>query len=918
MKRAAFVAASFALAALAVLAAAPARAALVVSGFDASLTEADGSPTTLAGKHPHALTVTIGFGSEDVKDVRLELPPGLIENPRAAPRCELALFGTPRSSPYEASRSGESCSDNSQIGTVGIWSDGAERRFGLFNLTPAPGHPAQIGAAPDGAPLVFVPEVRQGGGEYGITLVAAHVPQVERVEGIELRLWGNPWASSHDGQRGNCLNELVPGSPHAQCSIDLSKQTESPRAYLTVPTSCGEPLRFGLSADSWQEPGAYASAGVQVSALSGCEQLDFSFGATAVPSTAVASSPSGLTLRLNTNQMGLLGSDLRLASRPERVIVSLPEGVTINPSVGAGLGACTPAQYAAESASSAPGEGCPNPSKIGTGSIETPLVEEALSGSVYVARPFDNPFDAPYGLYFVAKSPRRGFVVKVPGRIDADPRSGRLTATFEQLPQLPYTDLSIEFRQGQRAPLVSPPACGSYESRVTLRPWSNPGKSLEQKTNFPILRGVGGGACPAGGAPFAPRATAGTLGSAAGRASPFYLHLTRTDLEQEITSYSTTLPPGLLGAIAGVSFCPDAAIDAAKGRSGSEELERPSCPADSAIGRTYSGFGVGLAPAYSPGRFYLSGPYRGAPLSVVAINPAIVGPFDLGTIVIRSAIRVDPRSAQVTIDSSASDPIPHIFAGIPLRLRDVRVYIDRPGFMRVPTNCSPFSIVSALSGSDVPFDNPRGAFATATVPYQASDCVGLGFAPKFALAIEGSAKRGAYPRMRATVTPRSGDANIAAASVTLPRSIFLDQSHIRAVCTGPEAEADVCPAGSVIGRARAVTPLLPEPLEGPVYLRSSRNLLPDLAATLHWRGVRIVLAGRIDSYRGGIRARFAGLPDAPVTQFQMTLFGGPKRGLLVNAENLCRRPQSALARFVGQSNLGQASKPRLGMRCGKS
>jgi hypothetical protein len=915
MRRVALVAVALATAVLAGFGATPVQAALGLGGFAVSLTEANGSATTLAGKHPYALDATIGFGAEDVKDIRLELPPGLIENPRVVAQCSLTEFGTPRSSPYETSRSGESCPDASQVGTLGVEAGGVKRYFGIFNLTPAPGRPAQVGAAPYGAPLVFTPNVRQEGGEYGVVLVAANVSQAVHVEGIELQLWGAPWAAGHNGQRGNCLNELAPGSPHAQCAID--PQTGSVRAYLTAPISCGAPLQFTLSANSWQQPDAFAGAGAQAPALSDCDALNFSFGASAVPSGVAASSPSGMTLRLTTSQAGFLDPLQRLSSQPQRAVVSLAEGVTINPSVGAGLTACTPAQYAAESAGSAPGEGCPNPSKIGAGTIETPLVEGALSGSLFIAKPFDNPFGSPYALYFVAKSPQRGFVVKIPGRLDADSRSGRLTATFEQLPQLPYTNLSLEFRQGQRAPLVTPPACGSYVNRVVLRPWANPGASLEQPTSFPILRGVGGGPCPAGGAPFGPKATTGTLSSIAGSASPFYLHLTRTDAEQEITSYSTTLPPGLLGAIAGIPFCPDGAIEAAKGRLGNDELAHPSCPAESEIGRTYSGYGVGLAPAYSPGRFYLAGPYRGAPLSVVAINPAIVGPFDLGTIVIRSAIRIDPRSAQVTIDSSVSDPIPHIFAGIPLRLRDVRVYIDRPGFMRAPTNCSPFSIVSALSGSDVPFDNPRSAFASAAVPYQASDCIGLGFAPKFALAVKGPARRGAYPQLRATVAPRPGDANIAAASVTLPRSIFLDQTHIRAVCTGVQAEADACPAGSVVGRARAVTPLLPEPMEGEVYLRSSRNPLPDLAATLRWRGLRVVLAGRIDSYHGGIRARFEGLPDAAVSQFQITLFGGPKRGLLVNAENLCRQPQTVIARFVGQSNLGQATKPRLGMRCGK-
>jgi hypothetical protein len=874
------------------------------NGFNASVTEEDGGPTAQAGSHPFALALHAGFSGGDVKELGLELPAGMIENPRALPRCDQAEFAA-------------GCPEVAQVGLLEVRSGGEGRAFPLFNLAPAPGHPSQLGARPFGAPLTLTPTVRQGNGEYGITLSATNVTQFVAIEALDLTVWGVPWATGHDGQRGTCLNGLDPDAPLGQCPIDIEAQGQLARAYLTVPTDCATPMRFAVAASGWASPGAVVTASVQRQTPGGCASLPFSFGALVTPSTVLASSPAGLTIRLTTSQAGLVSPAQRVSAQPRRGVATLAEGITINPSVGAGLGACTPAQFAVESAMSAPGQGCPNPSKVGVGSVETPLVDEVLDGSLFIATPFDNPFGSPYGLYFVAKAPQRGFVVKVAGRLDADSASGRLVATFEGLPQLPYTNLKLEFREGQRAPLVSPATCGSHSNRMELRPWTDPAVSLMQATSFPIVRGFGGGPCPSGGAPFAPRAVAGSLNSSAGRSGTFYIHLTRTDAEQEITSYSTQLPPGLLGAIAGIPFCPDGAIEAAKHRSGTEELNAPGCPAASEIGHTFSGYGVGFAPAYAPGRLYLAGPYGGAPLSVVAVDPAIVGPFDLGTVVIRSAIRIDSHSAQVMIDSTASDPIPHIFAGIPLRLRDVRIHIDRPGFMRTPTNCSPFSIVSTLSGSDVPFSNPRGVSAAASVPYQASDCIGLEFAPKFALAVKGPTKRGGYPQLRATVMPRPGDANIAAASVTLPRSIFFGQEHIRAVCTGPEAEADACPAGSVIGRAKAVTPLLGEPLEGLVYLRASRNLLPDLAITLHWRGVRIVFAGRIDSHRGGIRVRFEGLPDAAVSEFQMTLFGGLKRGLLVNAEDLCRRPQTVIARFVGQSNLDRETKSSLGMRCGK-
>jgi hypothetical protein len=910
------------------------------AGFSVAATQANGDPADLAGSHPYALTTKIAFNQQspsgfpqgDVKDLFVELPPGLIENPGAVPKCTESEFSAPRSSPFEASRSGESCPEASQIGVVGIDTAAGTRHFGVFNLVPPPGYPSRFGFSPYGTPVSFLPRVRQADGEYGLTLVSRNFSQLFDTRAIELTIWGNPWATSHDGERGNCLNEAEPASPHAQCEVPLADRAHGLWAYLTLPSSCSGPLTFSIAADSWQQPGGYLPSGLpdladpawntaehrSAAGLKDCDQLDFFSLAKALPSASSVSSSTGLSFSLEPNLTGLLAADKSLSSRIKRATIALPEGITINPSVGAGLGACTEAQYAAETPSSAPGAGCPNPSKIGLVTVRTPLVEDALKGSLFIAKPFANPFGSAYALYFVAKSAERGFMVKVAGKLDADPLSGRLTATFDNLPQLPYTDLKVDFREGQRAPLVTPAACGRYTTQIALNPWIDPGATLQQTSSFEIVRGItAGGACPTGGAPFTPRATAGTLNANAGSATAFYLHLTRNDYEQEITSYSAQLPPGLLGRIAGISFCPDAAIEAAKGRAGAAELERPSCPAASEIGHTFSGYGAGLAPAYAPGKFYLAGPYHGAPLSVVAINSAIVGPFDLGTIVIRSAIQVDPRSARVTIDSSASDPIPHIFAGIPLRLRDVRVHVDRPAFMVNPTSCAPFSIASTLTGSDAPFANPRDVVATATVPYQLSNCSSLKFSPAFALSLRGPTKRGGYPQLRAVVTPRPGGANIASAAVTLPPSLFLAQEHIGEICTRTRFRADACPAGSIVGKAKAETPLLSEPMEGAVFLRSSDNSLPDLVAVLHGRGVRIDLEGRIDSHRGGIRGRFEGLPDAPLTRFTMTIFGGRKRGILVNSENLCRSPQIADARFLGHSNAGVVLKPKVNPKCRK-
>jgi hypothetical protein len=944
-------------------------------GFDVTATEADGSPATQAGSHPYEITTTVDFniapGSEsepggpytegDLKDLQVELPPGLIENPTAVPRCSLAAFHTPRSSPFQQSLSGESCPDDTQIGVVAIHSSfggGTTRSFGVFNLTPPPGAPSQLGFSPFGTPITFTPEVREAGGEYGLTLQTQNFSQRFDLFGLRLTIWGDPWLLPHDPERGNCLNEVEPASPFGEagtvgggayhpgtCSATKAPASgepkfQPPKAYLTLPSSCSGPIAFAATADSWQQPGAVVAAsstyhdeGGDPLGLVDCPALNTI--ATITPGTDRTTTPTGLGFDFAAAQNGFVenvtGEDVvepeaRASSPVRKAVVSLPEGMSINPSLAAGLGVCTEAAYAAETATSPPGAGCPNVSKIGDVTIASPLVEGGLQGSVFLAEPDDranslpgaeNPFDSLLAIYVVAKAPERGLMVKLAGKLEADPTTGRLTATFDGLPQLPYTDFDIHFRSGQRSPLASPPTCGGYVAPVELTLWADPGATFRDISSFFIDKGIGGEGCPSGTAPFTPTASGGALNSFAGAYTPFYLHLTRTDEQQEITSYSATLPPGMLANLSGVARCPDAAIEAAKAGSGTRTEDEPPCPAGSLVGHTISGYGVGSALAYAPGRLYLAGPYHGHPLSLVAIDSAKVGPFDLGTIVVRFAFSVNPLTAQLRLDSSGSDPIPHIIDGIPIHLRDVRIYIDRPEFTVNPTDCGPLSYTSTLTGSAAPFTNPTTATATITNPFQVSDCSALRFAPKLGLKLKGPSRRGGYPSLRATLSAHPGDANIARAQVTLPPSEFLAQEHIREVCSRPEAEREACPPSSIYGHAVAVTPLLGEPLTGPVYLRSSSNTLPDLFVPLSGGGIDIDLDGRIDSRHGGIRATFEGLPDAPLTRFTMTLDGGHK-GLLINSADTCKATQPALARLVGQSNQGEIVKPPLHAECAKA
>jgi hypothetical protein len=966
--------------ALLVLAAAPtARAEFGFlpgdAGFSFAATELDGSIDDQGGTHPYALTTRVAFelASEpsgqpgeyftdgDLRDLRIERPAGLIENPTAVAQCSLDRFDTPRESPFQESLSGEHCPDASQVGTIDVEAirGGARvsRRFGVFNLVPPPGYPAMIGASPYGVPISFVSKVDSAAGEYRLTLEATNVSQQLNLSRLEISLWGNPWLVGHDRERGNCLNEIDPDAyfgtdavlerePQTKppsppyytpgtCSIGDPK-VYPPNAYLTLPTSCRGPLASSVTATSWQQPQPMTRVAVsedgagQPLPLSGCgpHGLEDEDGS-AVPTSERAGSATGLDFRLVKDQATLLWNFtptgrliplIRAPSQVKRAVITLPEGMTINPSLGAGLGSCTPAQYAAETATSPPQAGCPNSSKIGQMTIHSPLFEAPIEGGMYLARPDDprtgapgaeNPFDGLLALYLIAKAGDRGVIVKLPGQVQLDPATGRIVATFDNLPQLPYSSLDIRFRDGQRSPLATPRACGSYETTVDLDPWRDPGLSFRNRSVFELSRGIGGGPCPAGVAPFAPEARSGTFNRNAGSYSPFFLRFTRSDADQEITSYSTQLPTGLLGDISDVPFCPEAAIASARSRDGFGEAAAPSCPEAAKIGHTYSGYGMGSVLAYAPGNLYLAGPYNGSPLSIVAVNPATVGPFDLGVIIVRLAVRIDPRTARVWLDAAGSDPIPHIMRGVPIHLRDVRVDIDRLGFTLNPTSCEPAAMPSVLTGSGASTADPADDVAVSVAnPFQVSFCSSLPFAPRIRMRLKGGVRRGAHPALTTTVTPRPGDANIGLVTATLPPSQFLAQENIGTICSRQAYAQRACPAQSVYGWARAETPLMAEPLEGPVVLRASDNPLPDLVAQLRGRGIDIDLVGRIDAVKGKLRATYDVLPDAPVSRFQLTLRGGRKHGLVVNSDNVCRAAP-ATVRMVGHNNVGVIRRPRL-------
>jgi hypothetical protein len=903
-------------------------------GFSMQANAEGGKAATVAGSHPYELRARLAFTTSespgqpgvqfpdgDLRDLTLQMPAGLIANPAALPKCLASDFAIPRSSPFEASASGESCPAETQVGTVEVKTSlggGIARRFGVFNLNPPAGVTAQIGFAPFGTPVVLAQRLSPGAdGQYTLSLQARNFPQAIDVSGLELVLWGTPWGASHDGERGNCLNEVEPSFPWAKCSA-ASPLFIPPTAYLSMPTHCQGALTYSLSASSWQGGVTVSRSHTPAGVLEDCDALLFEPLAHGQLTNRKASSGTGYVYELENKDQGLTAPSSRVPSQVRTLSVLLPQGTTINPSVGEGLGTCSPGQLAAESAAGPEGTGCPNAAKLGDFTVKTRLFSETLQGALYLARPYENPFGTLLAVYLIARSPERGVLVKVAGRLDPDPASGSLTATFENLPQLPYTDLDLRFREGQRSPLITPSSCGSHHSLATLIPWQGAVAAKQAATASAIDSGIGGGPCPSGVPPFAPTVRAGSVNSNANSYTPFYLQMTRQDTEQEITSYSMVLPRGITGRLAGLPFCPEAQIAAARANGGFAEAANPSCPALSQIGRSISGYGVGPALTYAPGRFYMAGPYRGSPLSIVSVNAATVGPFDLGTIVIRFAFDVDPRTAQLQIDSAGSDPIPHILGGIPLHLRDIRVFMDRPQFTRNPSSCLASKVTSTLGGSGARFgDGADDTAATLANHFQLLNCRTLGFKPRLGIRLHGPARRGAYPALRATFAARGPqDANLKEIEVTMPHSQFLAQNHIRGVCTKVQFAAERCPAGSVYGKAVAHTPLFDQPLRGEVYLRSSSARLPDLVASLRAGAVRITLDGHIGPSKQGIRVRFEDLPDAPIERFIMSMRGG-RRGLLTNSSNICASPPIATVKALGQGNLGRVFTTKLRGQCGK-
>jgi hypothetical protein len=918
------------------------------AGFSVAAEDSAGAAVTQAGSHPYDFTTSLNFDEtvnehglpipdQNVRDTHVALPPGLIGNPTVATRCTQAQFVT---KPGDTFFPGTNlCPDSSAIGTVTLRLVTGEAVIPVFNLVAPPGVPAEFGFNYAGVPVPLSPHLRPDG-TYGLTVDSIDTSQTLQVFGAKVTIWGVPYASGHDTERGSCL--------FGESTTDACHVNGAEEAYLTLPASCAGSQMTSIAADSWQQPGSYlpdgepdlsdpnwSTATSNPLGLEGCNRVPFSPTISVRPTTNQTTAATGLDFDLNFEDEGLTNPEGVAQSEIKKAVVTLPEGFSVNPSAGAGLSACSLGTYEALAIHS--GAECPESSKVGDVAIESPLVEEAVEGSLYIARQTENPYRNLLTIYLVARNTQLGILIKQALKVEADPTTGQLTTTVDNIPQLPFSHFRLSFKQGQTSPLVSPAACGTYGAQALLYPWSNPEAPSAKSSAFQISAGASGGPCPSGGVPpFHPELLAGTTSNAAGTYSPFYVRIARQDSEQEITRFSIKLPTGLLARLKGVSECSDAQVAAAKAREreggGQEELSSPSCPANAEIGHTLVEAGVGSVLAQAGGKLYLAGPYHGSPISLVSITAAKVGPFDLGTVVVRFALDVNHETAEVSVDGATSDPIPHIIDGIPTHLRTIRTYVDRSNFTLNPTSCAKKSTASTILGSGLDFASSSDDVpVTVSSPFQAADCASLGFKPKLALSLTGKkTHRGALPAFKAVLTyPKGGAyANIAKAQVTLPASEILEQGHLKNVCTRKvfvtgNTPGENCPKNSIYGTARAVTPLLDQPLEGPVYLRTGYGTkLPELAAALNGPQISVTLAGKIDSVHqkgteiSRIRNTFEAVPDAPVEKFTLELKDG-KKGLLVNSTDVCKGTHKALAAFTGQNGKLDEYEPALRAQCGK-
>jgi len=815
----------------------------------------------------------IGFPEGFVKEIVVDTPEGLSVNPEAADQCttsELATATCPPSALVGVNYLTVAAQSPPCTAPVPGKCLNARAALPVYNLVPFGGVPSMVGFLTQSGPVYIV---------GSLSPVDQHVTFTIRE-----------------------INPPSPTSPPIIGSRLVFNGRAGDGTYLTMPSNCAGGQISILTVRSQGEPVEATPSVTDTESFqtavgaSGCDKVPFE------PSIGV-SAPNGA---VDSPDPATVNVDIPFEPGPEKISnsylqvarVTLPKGMGINPSVANGLDVCTDQQFHYHT--NDPVE-CPDASKIGTVEVQTPsLPPNSLFGDVYAGAPLNNDPNSgeKFRIFIHAFSERYGVNVRLKGKVFPDPQTGQLTAEVAENPQATFSSFRLHFNTLDNKVLTLPPTCGPNTATADLAPWSGQAHA-HPSANLALSKYPGGENCPKTMAerPFAPSYKANVDSTKAGSYSSFHVRIVRPDGQQELKVVDVTLPKGLTGKLAGIPYCSEAAIAAAVANSGKAEKASPSCSSESLLGSATTEAGTGSNPYKITGKVYLAGPYKGAPLSLVTVTPAVAGPYDLGTVVVRVALNVEPETAQI---HAVSDVIPDVFGGVKLDLRSINLDIDRSKFMLNPTNCAAQATTGTIKGGGADPTDPT-TFSSYGVndPFQATGCNKLGFKPKLKVTLNGPTKRAKNPRLTAVLNAKKGQANVLRTALTMPHSLFLDQGHIGTVCTRPQLASHTCPKKSVYGTAEAKSPLLDKKLKGKVFLVSSNHELPDLLVDLRGQ-VEIYLRGVISSKHGGLKTVFNNVPDVPVSRFALKMKGG-KKSLLVNSTNTCAKPQRAKLNIKGQN-----------------
>jgi hypothetical protein len=834
-----------------------------------------------------------GFPTTFLKDIVVNTPEGLSVNPEALKQCEVAQLVKQACPPESlvgvnyltvAAQAPEGSPPACAAPVAGECFQ-ARVAVPVYNLVPFNEVPSMVGFLTKAGPTFVVGSLSPVDQHVTFTISGIHPPNPANAEEappiIESRL------VFFSAKETNVFNPAADGT------------------YLTMPSNCAGGQVSKLNLDTQGPPYETEASSTEASyttpsGATGCANVPFN------PEIAVTAdggkfvdSPEATTVDVGIPwepSAPIANSYLKTAK------VTLPEGMAINPSAGNGLESCSESQFGYHTAQPV---SCPSASQIGTVEIQTPsLPANSITGEVYVGEPLKNgPGVSGTGEQFriliYGHSTRYGVNVRLRGSVYPNPTTGQLTAVVPENPQATFRNFRLHFNGGDKGVLTSPSTCGTNTTTTEFTPWSENADHNKPTANTALSSVPGGGTCPTslGARKFAPGYSAASDSTAAAKYSPFKFHIERGDGQQEIKAVNVTLPKGLVGRLAGIPYCGEAEIAAATASSGKAQQASPSCSSNSAVGAVVTKAGTGNAPLTLGGTAYLAGPYKGAPLSLAIITPAVAGPYDLGTVVVRVALNVNPLTAEI---NAVSDPIPNVFGGVKLDIRSIDLNMNRYQFMLNPTNCAAGATAGTINGGGSnPADASNWSSFAVSAPYQATGCNSLGFKPTFNARISGPTTRAKNPQIRVIVKAQKGDANIARTALNLPHSLFLDQGHIKTVCTRVQLAAHECPQNSIYGHAEASSPLLKQKLKGPVYLVSSKHKLPDLLADLRGQ-IPVQLDGVISSSHGGLKTVFNNTPDVPLKTFILNMQGG-KKSLLQNSTNLCKSPQLAVLNMKGQN-----------------